>query len=170
MVSHRQLASAARCPASPSACATGLPCRAVRGVRKAGVFLLGEKADVLLDPRQSSLDAVLAAIDAAGFSAKLLSSTGPPPTALWLLGWVGGCSGRRSGICHSGCGRAPPPSHVCWGPATAHAMCVLLVPTRWPVCVPCDGDTSCCTCPACSGDQSGEAGRWWHGLLLVRGR
>lgn len=43
---------------------------------RAGVFLLGEKADVLLDPRHASLDAVLAAVEGAGFSAELLSSTG----------------------------------------------------------------------------------------------
>jgi copper chaperone CopZ len=41
-----------------------------------GVFLLAETADVQLDPAVVQLDAVVEAIEGAGFSAKLLSSTG----------------------------------------------------------------------------------------------
>lgn len=67
-----------------SACTCDLPCRGVHGVRRAGVFLLGEKADVVLDPRRASLDAVLAAVENAGFSAQLLSSTGAQLYCVWL--------------------------------------------------------------------------------------
>jgi hypothetical protein len=51
-------------------------CSALPGVLKVGVFLLAETADVQLDPAVVQLDSVVEAIEGAGFSAKLLSSTG----------------------------------------------------------------------------------------------
>jgi len=65
-------------------------CSALRGVRKVGVFLLGETADVLLDPASVTLDAVLGAVEGAGFTAKLLSSTGGWVLAVWLAGRLAG--------------------------------------------------------------------------------
>lgn len=50
--------------------------RALPGVRRAGVFFLAETLDVQFSPAAVTADKVLQAVRDAGFSAKLVSSTG----------------------------------------------------------------------------------------------
>lgn len=71
--------------------------RALPGVRSAGVFFLAETLDVQFSPAALGADALLRAVRDAGFSARLLSTTG-----------VGARAGRRlADCCRQRRGRVP---------------------------------------------------------------
>ena len=74
-----------------------LCCSALCGVRRVGVFLLGETADVVVDPSRTPLPAVLAAIEGAGFTAELLSSTGAGGAEILKRG-AGGHRGAKQRV------------------------------------------------------------------------
>ena len=52
------------------------PLRRLPGIRQAGVFFLAETLDILFDPGLITEDQILAAVEAAGFTASLISSSG----------------------------------------------------------------------------------------------
>lgn len=99
-------------------------------MRRVGVFLLAEKAQVELAPGAVQLGRLLSAIEGAGFSASLLDTTG---------GWVaGGCCHRvpsAAGCWRSAAGRGWNPvalqSQRAAAPFNSHAASPL-DPTRHP--------------------------------------
>ena len=87
-------AMARHCRLRPTAaCSALLCCRALPGVASADVGLLSESADVRFQAGATSAEAAVAAVEACGFSARIVSST----TKTTLGGAAGACGAADDG-------------------------------------------------------------------------